>query len=191
MTSKLTLHPDRLFSAEPTQRAIARRLYQEVANLPIISPHGHTDPSWFADNEPFPDPAQLLITPDHYVFRMLYSKGVAMEDLGVPTGDGAPVETDGRTIWRIFAKHYRLFRGTPSQMWLDWVFAEAFGIDVRLSPQTADHYYNVMSEKLQTDAFRPRALFDRYRIEALATTEGALDDLQHHKKITPPIGMDG
>lgn len=183
MTSKLSLHPDRLFSADPTQRAIARRLYDEVANLPIISPHGHTDPRWFADNEPFPDPAQLLITPDHYVFRMLYSKGVRMEDLGVPTADGTPVETDGCTIWQRFAEHYYLFRGTPSQLWLDWVFTESFGIDVRLTPETANHYYDVMVEKLQSDAFRPRALFDRYGIEALATTEGALDDLRHHKKI--------
>ena len=183
MTSKLWLHPDRLFSADPTERAIARRLYEQIADLPIISPHGHTDPAWFADNEPFPDPAQLLITPDHYVFRMLSSQGVAMEDLGVPTADGTPVETDGRVIWRRFAEHYHLFRGTPSQLWLDWVFAEAFSIDVRLTPETADHYYDVMAEKLQSDAFRPRALFDRYRIEALATTEGALDDLRHHKKI--------
>lgn len=183
MTSKLTLHPDRLFSADPAERAIARRLYEEVADLPIISPHGHTDPAWFADNEPFPDPAQLLITPDHYVFRMLYSKGVRMEDLGVPTIDGSPVETDSRAIWRRFAAHYYLFRGTPSRLWLDWVFAETFGIDVRLTPETADHYYDLMAEKLAGDEFRPRALFDRYRIEALATTEGALDDLEHHRKI--------
>ena len=183
MTSKLTLHPDRLFSADPAERAIARRLYEEVANLPIISPHGHTDPAWFADNEPFPDPAQLLITPDHYVFRMLYSKGVRMEDLGVPTIDGSPVETDSRAIWRRFAAHYYLFRGTPSRLWLDWVFAEAFSVDVQLTPETADHYYDLMAEKLAGDDFRPRALFDRYRIEALATTEGALDDLEHHRKI--------
>ena len=183
MTSKLTLHPDRLFSADPAERAIARRLYEEVANLPIISPHGHTDPAWFADNEPFPDPAQLLITPDHYVFRMLYSKGVRMEDLGVPTVDGSPVETDSRAIWRRFAAHYYLFRGTPSRLWLDWVFAEAFSVDVQLTPETADHYYDLMAEKLAGDDFRPRALFDRYRIEALATTEGALDDLEHHRKI--------
>ena len=190
MPEPLRLHPDRLFSADPTQRAIARRLYERVASLPIVSPHGHTDPEWFATNDPFPDPAQLLITPDHYVFRMLYSQGVAMEDLGVPTVDGTPVETDGRTIWRLFAKHFPLFRGTPSRMWLDWVFAEAFGIEVKLTPETADHYYDVMDEKLRTDAFRPRALFDRYQIESLATTEGALDDLAHHKTIKAS-GWDG
>jgi len=183
MTGRLRLHPDRLFPAEETQRGVARRLYALVADLPIVSPHGHTDPAWFAENEPFPDPAQLLITPDHYLFRMLYSKGVRLEDLGVPTVDGTPVETDGRAIWRRFAEHYYLFRGTPSRLWLDWVFAEVFGIDASLSAETADHYYDVMSEQLQTDAFRPRALFERYRIEALATTEGALDDLRHHKAI--------
>ncbi|MEM9839346.1 MAG: glucuronate isomerase [Pseudomonadota bacterium] len=183
MTKPLVLHPDRLFPAEPTQRKLARSLYETVADFPIVSPHGHTDPSWFAENEPFPDPAQLLITPDHYVFRMLYSQGVRMEDLGVPTADGTPVETDGRTIWKLFAKHYHLFAGTPSRMWLDWVFAEAFGIDVALTDDTADHYYDLMDEKLKTDAFRPRALFDRYKIDALATTEGALDNLRHHKTI--------
>ncbi|MEE4538232.1 MAG: glucuronate isomerase [Erythrobacter sp.] len=180
---KLELHPDRLFSSDPTQRAIARRLYETVADLPIVSPHGHTDPSWFALNEPFPDPAQLLITPDHYVFRMLYSQGVRMEDLGVPTIDGSEVEQDGRKIWRLFAKHYFLFAGTPSRMWLDWVFAEAFGIDVALTADTADHYYDLIDAALKTDAFRPRALFDRYKIEALATTEAAGDDLAHHRTI--------
>ncbi|WP_031554498.1 glucuronate isomerase [Parvularcula oceani] len=184
MTTPLRLHPDRLFPAEETQRGIARRLYGEVAELPIISPHGHTDPAWFAKNEAFPDPAQLLIVPDHYVFRMLYSQGVPLEALGVPSEDGTQVETDGRKIWRLFAERYDLFRGTPSRMWLDWVFAEAFGIDVRLTAETADHYYEVMDAALKTDAFRPRALFDRYRIEALATTEGALDPLEHHRAIS-------
>ena len=183
MSERLGLHPDRLFSSDPAQRAVARRLYEQVADLPIVSPHGHTDPAWFALNEPFPDPAQLLITPDHYVFRMLYSQGVPMEDLGVPTVDGTPVETDGRTIWRRFAAHYHLFRGTPSRMWLDWVFAEAFGIDVRLTAETADHCYDVIDEALRTDAFRPRALFDRYGIEVIATTEAAGDDLAHHRAI--------
>lgn len=183
MAAALRLHEDRLLPADPTTSAIARRLYATVKDVPIISPHGHTDPAWFAENAPFPDPAQLLITPDHYVFRMLYSQGVAMEDLGVPTVDGTSVETDGRKIWRLFAEHYYLFRGTPSRIWLDWVFADVFGLDVVLTRETADHYYDVISDKLTSAAFRPRALFDRYRIEALATTEGALDDLRHHRTI--------
>lgn len=183
MTKSPLLHPDRLFSSDPIQRGIARTIYEQISDLPIISPHGHTDPQWFADNEFFPDPAQLLIVPDHYVFRMLYSQGVTLEELGIRRRDGGKVETDGRTIFRLFAKHYALFRGTPSRMWLDWVFVEAFGINDPLTPENADHFYDVMEAKLKTDAFRPRALFERFNIEVLATTEGALDDLRHHRKI--------
>lgn len=177
------LHPDRLFPVEESQRGIAQRLYREVENLPIVSPHGHTDPAWFALNEPFPDPAQLLIVPDHYVFRMLYSQGVALDQLGVPSVDGTPVETDGRKIFRRFAEHWHLFRGTPSRLWLSWVFEEAFGIEGELTSQTADRFYDRMAEQLQQPDFRPRSLFERYDIEVLATTEGALDPLDHHRAI--------
>ncbi|ADL00994.1 glucuronate isomerase [Brevundimonas subvibrioides] len=183
MPQPLHLHPDRLFPAEPDTRSIARRLYAEVAGLPIVSPHGHTDPAWFATNAPWTNPAELLITPDHYVFRMLFSQGVPMEDLGVPRADGGPVETDPRAIWRRFAERYHLFRGTPSRMWHDWVYAEAFGLDVRLSAGTADHYYDVIDAALKTEAFRPRALFERYNIELIATTESPLDPLHHHAAI--------
>jgi glucuronate isomerase len=183
MAKALELHPDRLFPADPTQRAIARELYSEIAGLPIISPHGHTDPVWFADNENFSNASELLIIPDHYVFRMLYSQGVSMEALGVPTIDGAAVETDARKIWHHLANHYRLFRGTPSRLWLDTVFSEVFGIDVQLDPSTADHYFDTINEQLATDAFRPRALFDRFKIDFLATTEGALDPLNAHQRI--------
>ena len=181
--TRLTLHPDRLFPAEPTTRGIARSLYAGVKDLPIVSPHGHTDPAWFAENEPFADPAQLLIVPDHYVFRMLYSQGVPLEALGVPTVDGSATETDGRKIWRLLAEHYHLFRGTPSHAWLDWVFAEGFGIDVRLDASTADHYYDVIDAALKTPAYRPRALFHRFGIELIATTESPLDPLDHHRAI--------
>ncbi|MDO3380695.1 glucuronate isomerase [Gilvimarinus algae] len=181
--SALTLHPDRLFPADETTRAIARRLYQEIKDLPIVSPHGHTDPSWFANNELFPNPAELLIKPDHYVFRMLYSLGVSMADLGVPSKAGLPVEQDPKKIWRLFAKHYNAFRGTPSRMWLDYVFKEVFGLDQLLSVDTADAYYERINSCLQTEDFRPRALMERFNIEWLATTESPLDDLRHHKKI--------
>ena len=183
MTQPLHLHPDRLFPSDPDTRAVARRLHAEIRDLPIISPHGHTDPSWFANNEPFANPAELLITPDHYVFRMLFSQGVAMEDLGVPRADGGPVETDSRAIWRRFAERYHLFHGTPSRIWHDWVYAEAFGIDVRLSAETADHYYDVIDAALKTEAFRPRALFERHNIEVLTTTESPIDTLEHHQTI--------
>jgi glucuronate isomerase len=183
MTRPLVLHPDRLFPADPGMRAIARSLYARIKDLPIVSPHGHTDPAWFARNEPFSDPANLLIVPDHYAFRMLMSQGVPLAALGVPSVDGSPVETDPRAIWRVFADHYHLFRGTPSRLWLDWVFAEAFGIDVQLEPSTADHYYDTIDTALKTDAFRPRALYERFGIEVIATTESPLDPLEHHAAI--------
>lgn len=183
MPQPLSLHPDRLFPTDPDTRAIARRLFAGIRDLPIISPHGHTDPAWFATNAPWKNPADLLITPDHYVFRMLFSQGVALEDLGVPRVDGGPVETDPRAIWRRFAERYHLFRGTPSRLWHDWIYAEVFGLTVRLSSETADHYYDVIDAALKTDGFRPRALFDRYGIEVIATTESPLDDLAHHRTI--------
>ncbi len=183
MTHPLRLHPDRLFPSDGRTRDIARALHAGVKDLPIISPHGHTDPAWFARDEAFSDPASLLIVPDHYVFRMLYSQGVPLDALGVPTVDGSITETDPRKIWRIFAENYHLFRGTPSRMWLDWVFAEAFGIDVRLEPATADLYYDTIDVALKTPEFRPRALFDRFGIELIATTESPLDPLEHHAAI--------
>jgi glucuronate isomerase len=180
MSQNLTLHADRLFPADASVRAIARELYAEVAGLPIISPHGHTDPSWFAGNQPFGNAAELLLRPDHYLFRMLYSQGVRLEDLGI----GAHKATyDPRRAWRILAENWHLYRGTPSRMWLDWVFAEAFGMEVMLSAETSDLYYDTITAALATEAFRPRALFDRYNIEVIATTESPLDDLAHHAAI--------
>jgi len=183
MSIPLTLHPDRLFSSDPLQRAIARRLYAAVADLPIISPHGHTDPQWYADDMPFPDPARLFIVPDHYVFRMLYSQGVPLEDLGVPREDGGPTEQDPRKIWRLFAANMQLFRGTPTRMWLDHAFHEVFGIRERLDTESADRIYDRIAAQLETPAFRTRALMERFRIEKIATTESPLDTLPHHAKM--------
>jgi glucuronate isomerase len=178
MTRPLMLHPDRLLPADPSTRAIARALYAEIKDLPIVSPHGHTDPAWFATNQPFGNAADLLLAPDHYVFRMLYSQGVPLEALGLRNPNADP-----REAWRLFAERYYLFRGTPSRMWLDWVFAEAFGIDLRLDAETSDLYYDTITAALATDAFRPRALFERYGIEVIATTESPLDSLEHHAAI--------
>lgn len=179
----LGLHPDRLFPAEPGTREQARWLYERIRALPIVSPHGHTDPAWFADNTPFPDPAQLLIVPDHYLFRMLYSQGIPLEDLGVPRRDGGPVETDARSIWRRFAEHYHLFRATPSRLWLDHALCEVFGVRERLGPESAERIYEHVAGCLAREEFRPRALFDRFGIEVLTTTESPLDPLQHHRAI--------
>lgn len=185
----LFLHPDRLFPAEPAMRDIARTLYQGVHDLPIVSPHGHTDPSWFAGNAPFGNATELLLVPDHYLLRMLYSQGIAMDDLGVARVGQLPT-ADPREAWRLLAANYHLFRGTPSHIWLDWVFAEVFGLDVRLSAETADLYYDRITDALQQDAFRPRALFEQFNIEVIATTESPLDPLDHHKAIRDS-GWDG
>ncbi|WP_242138221.1 glucuronate isomerase [Sphingomonas sp. TREG-RG-20F-R18-01] len=182
MTRRLDLHPDRLFPADPSTRAIARTLYAEIADLPIVSPHGHTDARWFADDAPWSDATALLLAPDHYIFRMLYSQGIALDALGIPSRAGVPA-TDPRAAWRTFAEHYTLFRGTPSRMWLDHVFADVFGFDVALEDATADLYFDTITEKLATPAFRPRALFDRFDIAFLATTEGPQDDLGAHHRI--------
>jgi glucuronate isomerase len=182
----LSLNPDRLFSPEPRQRALARALYATVSDLPIVSPHGHTDPQWFADDEPFSNAAALLITPDHYVFRMLYSQGLRLEELGIPRradAGGGPTEGDARRIWHSFAERYHLFRGTPTRIWLDHAFHDVFGIRERLSAESADRLFDHINACLARPEFRPRALFERFNIEVIATTESPLDALAHHAKI--------
>lgn len=177
------LDPDRLFPLEDRSRGLARDLYAAVADLPIISPHGHTDPRWFAENEAFPDPAQLFVTPDHYVFRMLFSQGISLESLGVPRVDGGPTETDGRAIWRLFAGNFHLLRATPSRMWIEHALQDVFGLTTPLSADTADATYDHVADCLAKPEFRPRALFDRFGIEAISTTESAIDPLDWHRMI--------
>ncbi len=183
MSSSAVLSEDRLFPADPATRAIARRLYDQVRRLPIVSPHGHTDPAWFALDLPFSDPASLLIVPDHYVFRMLYSQGVPLEALGIARRDGGAVERDSRAIWRLFAKHWHLFRGTPSRLWLTHTLADVFGIDERLTVESADRIHDQIADRLSRPEFRPRALFQRFNIELLTTTDSPLDPLRHHQTI--------
>ena len=173
------LHEDRLFPADEGTRVIARRLYAGIRDLPIISPHGHTQAGWFAHNQPFPDPVTLFVQPDHYVFRMLYSQGITLEELEI----GKERIADPRKVWRIFASHYYLFRGTPTRLWLDFAFETLFGLTERLSAATADHYYDVIQEKLATAEFLPRALYERFGIEVLATTDSPLDSLADHASI--------
>jgi glucuronate isomerase len=177
------LDDDRLFDAEPKARGVARELYNEIKGLPLISPHGHTEPRWYAENLPFPDPAQLLIVPDHYIFRMLFSQGVRLEDLGVPTADGSAVEQNGRKIWRLFAQNYHLFRGTPTRMWLDHTLETLFGVTERLTPATADATYEKIAECLEKPEFLPRAMFERFNLEVISTTDAALDTLPWHQQI--------
>lgn len=186
MTSEL-LHPDRLFPIDSKTRDMARDLYKLVETAPIVSPHGHTDPRWFSEDVSFGDPVSLLIIPDHYVLRMLYSQGISMTDLGVRMRDGSG-ETDKRKIWKLFSKNFYLFRGTPSALWLKHVFHEVFQLDRPLSEATADDYFDAISEKLSRPEFRARALFDRFNIDVLATTDSPVDSLEHHRKIKESWG---
>ncbi len=179
----MALHPDRLFPIEADARGIARRLFSAVESLPIVSPHGHTDPLWYANDEAFPDPAGLFVKPDHYIFRMLYSQGVKLEELGVPRRDGGSVEIDGRKIWRLFAKHWYLFRGTPSRLWFEHALETVFGIEERLSEKNADAIYDRIAERLTEPSMRPRALYKQFGIEVISTTDAATDDLAAHDAI--------
>ncbi len=173
------LHEDRLFPAEASTRDISKRLYATVRGLPIVSPHGHTQAAWFAKNEPFPDPAKLFVQPDHYIYRMLYSQGIPLEELEV----GAAEMKNPRKVWRIFAENYFLFRGTPTRMWLDHAFQELFGFAERLCAKNADVYFDTISDKLRRPEFLPRALYDQFKIEVLATSDSPLDSLADHAAI--------
>jgi len=182
MPKPLVLNPDRLFSSDPAQRAVARELYASVKDFPILSPHGHTDPQWFADNAAFGNATELLLAPDHYIYRMLYSQGIAMDDVGVGSKAG-PSAADPREAWRIFASNQHLFRGTPTAMWTSHVFGHLMGFEEALDASTADLYFDRIGELLASDAYRPRALFERFNIELLATTESPTDTLEHHARI--------
>ena len=183
MNQPAHLHPDRLFPASEPAQSIARDLYPAVRDLPIVSPHGHTDPSWFADNRRFANPTALFLTPDHYVLRMLKSRGISYDALGIARKDAKPVESDGRKAWRLFAENYYLFAGTPSKTWIDHSLHVVFGIDEELSAQTADGIYDAIDARLAAPDLLPRAVLDRFNVEVIATTEFALDPLIHHHKM--------
>ena len=180
---KWNLSPDRFFNPDPSQRQVARELYTSVADLPLVCPHGHVDPQVFADPDyDFGTPTDLLIIPDHYVFRMLYSQGIPLESLGIPRTDGGPVEQDHRRIWQTFADNFYLFRGTPTGIWLAAEFVDVFGIEEKLTSENAQAIYDQIEAKLATPEFRPRALFERFKIEVLTTTDAATDTLEHHQE---------
>ena len=174
-----------IFASADRERDIARELHAVAARLPLICPHGHVDPALLAEDQPFGDPARLLVVPDHYVTRMLLSQGIPPGRLGVPARDGSgePVETDGRAIWRLLAKHWHLFRGTPSRLWMERTFTGFFDVHTPLRAETADEIYDAIAARLAEPAFRPRALFQQFGIETLATTESPLDDLATHAKL--------
>jgi len=178
------LDPDRFLSPDPITRDIARELYQAVAKLPIVSPHGHVDPRLFSDpSVTFGSPADLFIIPDHYVTRMLYSQGISLETLGVPRIDGGAVDSDHRKIWKLFCENFHLFRGTPSGIWLTHELSEVFGVDEKPGASNADRLFDTLSEKLSSSEFSPRQLFERFKLEILCTTDAATDTLEHHQTI--------
>ena len=179
MSEALVLSEDRYFDPEPAVRRVARELFAETRELPIVSPHGHVDARLLAANTPFPEPASLLVTPDHYIYRLLYSRGVPLESLGI-SGSERPPSAEARRIWRLFAEQYYLFRGTPTGAWLDYQLYEVFGVRVRLGGETADRIYDQILERLASPEFLPRALFQRFQIECLATTDAASDRLEAH-----------
>jgi glucuronate isomerase len=181
--SSLQLDPDRALPFPAEQRSIAREIYGETKDLPLICMHGHVEPEVLADDIPFADPAQLLIVPDHYVFRMLASQGIEPARLGVPRLDGGPVESDSRKIWRTFCENWKLFRGTPSRYWLEHELVEVFGVDLVPSAETADAIYDEIAACVADTQFRPRALLDRFNIEVISTTDSATSDLQYHAKL--------
>ena len=177
------LNPNRYFDPNPKVREVANELYTSIKDLPIISPHGHVDPKIFAENTSFPSPTELILIPDHYIYRMLYSQGISLEELGIPTQDGTPVEKDHKKIWQIFGDHFYLYAGTPTGSWLKHEFEDVFGITEKLNGKNALEIYEQISQKLQTPEFLPRTLFDKFNIEVLSTTDGASDSLQHRKQI--------
>jgi glucuronate isomerase len=178
---RLVLDPDRLFPADPSTRDVARRMYAAVRDLPIVSPHGHVPAEWLADDSPFGDPTSLLVSPDHYVFRLLHAQGVALEDLGV---GGHPLDEAGsRRAWRLLAEHWAAFRGTPSRFWIEAVFGDVLGVTQRLTPGSADVIYDEIAERLAGPELRPRALMRRFGIDVLATTDDPSDDLHHHRRL--------
>lgn len=183
MPTRWTLDPDRCFAPDPRQRDLARTLYEGVRDLPLVCPHGHVQPALLADDAPLGDPATLLVVPDHYVVRMLYSQGVAMEDLGVARRDGGATETDPRAIWRRFCAHFHLFAGTPTGLWLKQELIELFDVEERPSAENADALFDQLSARLADPAYRPRALFTRLGVEVLCTTDAATDSLSLHQQL--------
>ncbi|MCP2030266.1 glucuronate isomerase [Okibacterium sp. HSC-33S16] len=180
---KLQLDPDRLFPVDPSTRSIARALYEQVESLPIISPHGHVDPAILVEDQQFPDPAELFIRYDHYVTRLMHAAGIDLDRLGIPNRTTGKPAASPREVWRTFSENWHLYAGTASGYWLQSTFAQIFGIDVQPSADNADAVYDTIQSALDTDAFRPRALFERFNIEVLATTDDPMDSLAPHQAL--------
>jgi glucuronate isomerase len=180
-TSELGLHPDRLLPSEPGLRATARQLYDSVKDLPIISPHGHVPPQWLAEDIPFSNPTSLLITPDHYVNRMLHAHGVELSKLGV--GQPDLTEDQSREAFSMLCTHWSAYRGTPVRLWFDTQLGEVFDVKVQPTAETADQIYDQIQSCIASPEFKPRALYEKFGIELLATTDDPCDDLAAHQSL--------
>lgn len=182
--ARWSLSPDRCFAADPARRQIARDLYAPVRGLPLLCPHGHVPPALLGDpGARLGTPAELLVIPDHYVVRMLHSQGVALEELGLPARDGAPAEDDHRRIWQRFAEGFHLFRATPTGLWLQAELVELFGVEERLSGESAQRIYDQIAGRLAAPEFAPRAMLERFGIALLTTTDAATDSLDNHRRL--------
>ncbi|MFJ6171332.1 glucuronate isomerase [Curtobacterium sp. NPDC092190] len=190
-TTPLAPHPDRLFPADPGTRSVARTVYEAVRDAPIISPHGHVDAALIADDQPFPDPAALLVAPDHYVLRLLHANGVGLQELGRRDLTGTHPDPDGREVWRRLAEHWDDFAGTPVRYWFETELHDVFGLTEQPSAANADAQYDRIAAALATPALRPRALFDSFGIEVLATTDGPADDLAAHARLAADPSFTG
>lgn len=183
VSKKLQLDPHRLFPADPSTRDVARSLYEQVRDLPILSPHGHVDPALLVEDQPFPNPAELFIRFDHYVTRLMHASGVSLDALGIPDRGTPRTVASPREIWRTFSENWHLYAGTASGYWLQNTFSEQFGIDVHPDGDNADAVFDRIQESLTTPAFRPRALFERFGIDVMATTDDPMDDLAPHRAL--------
>lgn len=187
MSAKTGLPSAALLPVDDATREVAADLYQAVAGAPIISPHGHVDPRLLLDDQPFPDPTELLIRHDHYVTRLLFAGGASFAELGLDPQD----PQDPRAVWRILAENAHRFAGTASGYWLQHELSELFDVQGELTADNADAVYDRIATVLAEPAFRPRALFERFRIDVLATTDDPLDDLDGHRALTEDPGFRG
>ncbi|QNE13434.1 glucuronate isomerase [Pseudarthrobacter sp. NBSH8] len=187
MSQSIAANPDRLLPADPGTRSIARDLLARVQDLPIISPHGHVDAAVIEHNTPFPDPAALLVSPDHYVTRLIHANGAPLDKLR----GGGPTTPESREIWRTFVDAWPLFEGTASGYWLRNQFDSVFNLGADLGEMSADASYDAIAAKLLEPGFRPRQLFKDFNIEVLATTDDPLDNLASHKAIAEDATFNG
>ena len=174
---------DRHLTSNEKALPLAREIFAQMNKWPIISPHGHVAAELILENKQFSNPVELLIKPDHYLTRMLFSQGISYEKLDLPNKSAVVKGISPQEIWRIFAKNWKLFRGTPSRIWFQEILSKFFEIDEILNEVNADAIYEKISIVLAQPEFRPQHLLNQFNIEVLATTDSTSSDLQAHRKL--------